>query len=103
MRSLVDPGETFDDPGTAGQLRPAPICEAIEVTESVALGPPDQAAIVEEFVVVVEVDPVPWGRRLAEEKPALPGDRMDGKHVKQSLRAVQALDVERLSIRTPIN
>ena len=41
------------------QLLPLAVGEAIEVAEAVALGPPDQAAVLEEAVVVGQVDPVP--------------------------------------------
>src|SRR5689334_3724904 len=49
MALLVDSGEALHHPWAAGELGPLAVGEAIEMTVAVTLGPPDEAAVIEEF------------------------------------------------------
>ena len=98
MGLLVDTGEALHHPRSAGQLRPFAVGESIQMAISVPLGPPDEAAVVEEFVVVAEVDPVLGRGLLAEEELALAGRRIDGKRIERGLRAVEPLDEQPFAI-----
>ncbi len=74
------------------------------MTEAVALGPPDQAAILEQLVVVTKIDPVIRNRGLfGEDRRQRARLRIDPEHVEHGLLAVLALDVERAAIGRPVH
>ncbi len=70
---------------------------------TVALRPPDQAAVLEKAVVARQADPAVRRRRFAEQHAALAGSGIDCQHVQPRLRAFLALDVERLAIGRPVD
>ena len=71
---------------------------------SVALGPPDQIAVVEQLVIVAKIDPViRHCSLLGEDRRRRAGCRIDLEHVEHGLLAVLALDVKRAAIGRPIH
>ena len=101
---LIDPDQLGDHPVALRELRPLAIGIAIEMAEAVALGPPDQRAVVEPFVIVGEIDPVVLDRCVfGEQHLAGAGRRIDPQHVEHGLLAVLALDVERAAIGRPVD
>ena len=95
---LIDADELGDDEIALGQLpgRFAGRAVQVEVPETVALAPPQQAAVLHELVVVDQVDPEVVDRRMLGEYDLAGARRwIDAQHVEHGLHAVLALDVER--------
>ena len=100
---LIEAEHLVDHPGATRQLGPLPPGEAVEVAVAVALGPPDQAAVLQDPQIVRQVEPAVGCRRLGEDHGRAAGRGIDLQHVEPGLLAVLALHVERRSVRRPID
>ena len=54
---FIDANQAGDHPRALGQLLPCALMKAIQVGKTIALGEPDQAAILEKAIAIGEVDP----------------------------------------------
>ena len=113
--SEIDPTGLFIHPDQAGyhplplrQLQPLAVEMPIgavkpQMPVTVAFRPPDQAAVLEEAVIVSQVDPALVRRLFAEYLPALAAKRIDRQQIEYGLFTVLALDVQHLAIGRPVD
>ena len=103
-RLLVHADQRGCGRGATGELLPCPAGIAVEMPVAVTLGPPQQAAVLEEAVIVREVDPVVGPRgALGEPDRACARGRIDPQHVHLRLRTVLPLDIDRRGIGRPVD